>query len=89
MVGGHLSERYLWPLCHEGDCVALGQAEGTSVEFKIVAYDNAGNSEVDDNGGQYYVYSVVPEFSSAIILAVIFAVAFVAVTIFRKIQPPK
>jgi hypothetical protein len=66
-----------------------GQAEGVSVEFKIVAYDNAGNSEVDDNGGQYYVYSVVPEFSSALILAVIFAVAFVAVTIFRKIQPPK
>lgn len=64
-----------------------GQAEGTSVEFKLVAYDNTGNGEVDDNGGQYYVYSVVPEFSSLIILTVIFAVAFVAVTIFRKLQP--
>ena len=62
----------------------LGQAEGTSVEFKIVAYDNAGNGEVDDNGGQYYVYSVVPEFSSWVILAVTTVMAFVAVIIFRK-----
>ncbi len=60
------------------------QAEGTSVEFKIVAYDNAGNGEVDDNGGQYYVYSVVTEFSSLIILTITIVIAFVAATIFRK-----
>lgn len=60
------------------------QAEGTSVEFKIVAYDNAGNGEVDDNGGQYYVYSVVTEFSSLIILTITIVIAFVAATIFRE-----
>jgi len=60
------------------------QAEGTSVEFKMVAYDNAGNGEVDDNGGQYYVYSVVTEFSSLIILTITIVIAFVAATIFRK-----
>ena len=43
----------------------------------------------DDNGGQYYVYSVVPEFSSLIILTLTFVVAFVAVTIFRKLETQK
>ena len=40
--------------------------------------------EVDDNGGQYYVYSVVTEFSSLIILTITIVIAFVAATIFRK-----
>lgn len=38
------------------------QQANALVKYKIVAYDNAGNHEVEDNGGQYYVYTVIPEF---------------------------
>jgi hypothetical protein len=40
----------------------LGFSEGTQVWYKVIAYDNAGNSETNDNIGQYYVYTVIPEF---------------------------
>lgn len=39
-----------------------GQAADTTVKYKIIAYDKAGNIYVDDNERRYYVYSVVPEF---------------------------
>ncbi len=39
-----------------------GQQADTLVKYKVVAYDNAGNYEVDDNTGQYYTYTVIPEF---------------------------
>lgn len=32
------------------------------VQYKIIAYDKAGNFRVDDNLGEYYVYTVIPEF---------------------------
>ena len=35
---------------------------GTNIRYKIFAYDNAGNFAVDDKAGQYYVYTVIPEF---------------------------
>jgi hypothetical protein len=35
----------------------------TNVQYKIIAYDNAGNFAVEDNAGQYYVYVVIQEFS--------------------------
>jgi hypothetical protein len=70
--------------------IILGQQANTLVKYKIVAYDYAGNCMVDDNGGQYYVYAVVPEFPSPIILALLMAAALFAVvllkakTFFRK-----
>jgi len=45
-----------------------GQRAGTIVKYKIIAYDNAGNYIVEDNNGQYYDYTVVPEFSSPLLL---------------------
>jgi hypothetical protein len=39
-----------------------GFAAGTLVQFRIVAYDYAGNPTMNNNAGQYYVYMVVPEF---------------------------
>jgi hypothetical protein len=33
----------------------------------IVAYDNAGNYMIEDNNGQYYIYTVIPEFPSTMI----------------------
>jgi len=40
----------------------------THVTYKIEAYDEADNKQVEDNAGQYYVYHVVPEFHIAAIL---------------------
>jgi nitrous oxidase accessory protein len=44
------------------------QQPGTVVKYKIIAYDNAGNSAIKDNNGYYYTYQVIPEFPSPIIL---------------------
>lgn len=61
-----------------------GQPTNTLVEYKIVAYDNAGNCAVENNGGLYYVYTVViPEFPSAIILP-LFAIATLLVVLFCR-----
>ncbi|MEM4713762.1 MAG: NosD domain-containing protein, partial [Candidatus Bathyarchaeia archaeon] len=32
------------------------------VKYKITVYDNAGNFIVEDNAGQYYTYTVIPDF---------------------------
>jgi len=61
----------------------LGQSEETFVKYKIVAYDNAGNMAVEDKAGQYYTYTVIPEFSSVTILA-LFMVLTVLVAVFSR-----
>jgi hypothetical protein len=33
---------------------------GTSICYKVIAYDNADNVAIDDNAGQYYCYTVNP-----------------------------
>jgi len=38
------------------------------VKYKITAYDNAGNYKVEDKNGQYYTYTVIPEFPQPLIL---------------------
>ncbi len=42
---------------YEGEIPGL--PGGTNVQYRIIAYDNAGNYAIDDNNGQYYVYAVV------------------------------
>ena len=61
----------------------LGQSEETYVKYKIVAYDNAGNMAVEDNAGQYYTYTVIPEFASATILA-LFMILTILVAVFAR-----
>lgn len=41
-----------------------GQPENTVVNYTIAACDNAGNYKVEDDSGQYYSYTVIPEFQS-------------------------
>jgi len=41
-----------------------GMPANTLVKYKIIAYDNAGNYAIEDNAGQYYVYTVIPEYPS-------------------------
>jgi len=54
------------------------------VQYKITAYDNAGNPAVEDNAGSYYVYTVIPEFPSAIILPLFMLFALIAVALAKK-----
>jgi parallel beta-helix repeat protein len=57
----------------------------THVQYKITAYDNAGNPAIEDNAGSYYNYTVIPEFPAAIILPLfmLFALIGAAVAKFR------
>lgn len=63
------------------ECSIPGQQANTQVEYRILAYDTAGNKKIADNHGQYYVYTVVPEFppieaALLFILMTLLAVAF-------------
>jgi hypothetical protein len=50
-----------------------GFEEDKNVQYKILAYDNNGNLAVEDNSGNYYSYTVIPELQS--FLAVIFFIS--------------
>jgi hypothetical protein len=60
-----------------------GQPSGTTVKYMITAYDNAGNLAVNDNAGTYHVFTVIPEFPSAIAL-LLFIVLTIPVIIISK-----
>jgi parallel beta-helix repeat protein len=62
----------------------LGQPAGTHVQYKIIAYDNIGNPAVEDNAGSYYVYTVIPEFPSAIVLLLLMLFTLITATWTRK-----
>jgi subtilisin family serine protease len=53
------------------ECTIPTQQAHTRVEFEISAYDNAENSRTEDNQGQYYAYSVVPELSTLTMLTLL------------------
>jgi len=62
-----------------------GHDADTTVKYKIEAYDNAGNCAVNDNAGEYYIYTVVPEFSSVIfVLIALMAASIVAIKLRKK-----
>jgi hypothetical protein len=66
-----------------------GKALGTLVKYKIVAYDKAGNSAVDDKAGNYYVYTVIPEFSALGTLLILLGATLSALVLTRKSRKPK
>jgi len=45
-----------------------GFEANTHIQYKIIAYDHANNSAVEDKNGEYYVYTVIPEFQSLALL---------------------
>ena len=61
-----------------------GFALGTHVQYRVKAYDNAGNEALRDKGGEYYSY-VVPEFSDFIIVGLFMLLTLVA-TALTKIR---
>jgi len=60
------------------------QQPGTVVKYKIVTYDNAGNSAIKDNNGYYYTYQVIPEFPSPIILLLFILTTMISVIFVKE-----
>ena len=58
----------------------------TLVKYRIAAYDNAENCAVEDNNGEYYVYTVIPDFPSFLIIS-LFIIATLLVAI-RYVKRP-
>lgn len=65
------------------------QQAHTLVRYEITAYDNAGNHMVEDNSGQYYVYTVIPEFTSTIILPLFMLTTLIATILLKKKRKTK
>ena len=62
-----------------------GHDADTTIKYKIEAYDNAGNYAVNDNAGEYYIYTVISEFSSVIfVLIALMATSIVAIKLRKK-----
>ena len=66
------------------ECAIPGQQANTQVEYRILAYDNAGNEKIGDNQGQYYVYTVLPEFPPLEAAFLFFTMTLLAVAFREK-----
>jgi hypothetical protein len=62
----------------------LGQENCRWVTYKIIAYDNSGNQAINDNHGYYYVYHVIPEFPSLIILPLLMITTLLVVIVYKR-----
>ncbi|MEM3665945.1 MAG: nitroreductase family protein [Candidatus Bathyarchaeia archaeon] len=62
-----------------------GFEANTRVQYKIVAYDNANNTAVEDNEGIYYVYIVIPEFQNYTTLIFISITLLILILTKRKL----
>ncbi len=61
------------------------QQANVIVKYKITVYDNAGNYVIDDNIGQFYTYTVIPEFPSTTVLAILLVFStIIAILTYRK-----
>jgi len=69
------------------EAIIPGHTEATQVKYRIEAYDNAGNMAVEDNAGQYYTYTVIPEFPSTFILTVVIALSIFIVALKKRFKP--
>ena len=63
-----------------------GLPAGTHVKYMIIAYDNAGNFEVEDQLGDYYVYTVITEFPNWQIIALTLLLIGIILVIMRRQQ---
>ena len=63
-----------------------GFQAGTHVQYKIIAYDKANNPAVEDKNGEYYIYTVIPEFT-AIMFLLILVLSTIVIFIAKKRSP--
>jgi len=61
-----------------------GLPAGIEVQYKIIAYDNVGHPAVEDNAGEYYVYTVIPEFPSIALIAIFMILSLLATILIKK-----
>jgi len=64
------------------------QEAGTTVRFRIVAYDNAGNNATLDGTEPYLVYQVIQEFPSSLILPIFMIITLLAAIAYKRKRPP-
>ncbi len=63
-----------------------GLPAGTHVKYMIIAYDNAGNFEIEDQLGEYYVYTVIPEFPTWQIVVLTLLLIGIIIVIMKRRQ---
>jgi len=63
-----------------------GLSAGTQVKYMIIAYDYAGNEAVENKAGEYYVYTVIPEFPTWQTIALTLLLIGIIVVIAKKRQ---
>lgn len=61
-----------------------GFPEATNISYVIIVYDYAGNFAIDDNAGQYYVYTTIPEFLPWTLVLSALSISAVAAIICRQ-----
>jgi len=73
---------------YEGDIP--GFLHGTNVYYRIIAYNYVGDIAVKDNAGQYYVYEVIPEFSTLqVFLATLLLLTIFMIFMKKKLPSPR
>jgi len=60
------------------------QEAHTTVRFKIVAYDHAGNNRTLDGTEPYCIYQVIPEFPPTLILPLLMILTLLAIIFYRR-----
>lgn len=60
------------------------QSHDTTVEFYITAYDKAGNLAINNNSGEYYVYTILPEFTSTAVLLLALTLTSLSLVLAKK-----
>ena len=61
-----------------------GFEEGKHIQYKILAYDNNGNSAVEDNSGSYYIYTVIPELQNFLFVMLFISAALAIILILMR-----
>jgi len=64
----------------------LGQPLNTNVTYKIEAFDNAENKAINDNAGNYFTYTVIPELTFATIVLLLAATSTVTIIAKKKFK---
>jgi hypothetical protein len=63
-----------------------GFSAGTHVNYKLIAYDIAGNPEVGDNEGAYYLYIVIAEYPTWTLPLLTIALLTAAMAVYLRMQ---
>lgn len=60
--------------------------EKTDVKYKIIVYDNENNHSSKDNFGNYFTYTIIPEFSVINLVSIFFIVTISSILLRYKMK---